>query len=64
MTNWLTVSEAAAHVSAKDHRIIRDAIDAGDLPAYQYGKSSIRVKADEVDAWLEARPYDPRTGVS
>jgi excisionase family DNA binding protein len=59
-TVWLTVAEAAEHVRAKDERIIRQAIKSGDLPAYAYGEVQIRLKAGEVDAWLEARPFEPR----
>jgi excisionase family DNA binding protein len=58
MTNWLTVTEAAAHIRAKHPRMIRDAIARGDLPAYTYGKSAIRVKVSDVDAWLEGHPWE------
>jgi excisionase family DNA binding protein len=54
----LTVSEAAAHVRAKDHRVIRDAVARGELPAFKYPKNSIRLKAADVDAWLEAHPWE------
>lgn len=61
MTVWLTVNEAAAYVKSGDKmgRLIRDAINKGDLPAYTYGKSEIRLKQTDLDAWLEARPYEP-----
>jgi excisionase family DNA binding protein len=58
VTQWLTVSEAAAHVRAKDHRVIRDAVARGELPAFKYPKNSIRLKAADVDAWLEAHPWE------
>lgn len=58
MTVWLTVGEAAAHIRAKHPRMIRDAISAGHLPAYTYGKSAIRLKVSDVDAWLEAHPWE------
>jgi excisionase family DNA binding protein len=59
MTAWLTVSEAAEHIRAKDDRLIRNAIKAGELPACRYGKSEIRIERDELDAWLRARPWEP-----
>lgn len=58
MTTWLTVAEAAAHIRAKHPRMIRDAVARGELPAFTYGKSAIRLKADDVDAWLEAHPWE------
>lgn len=61
MTTWLTVTEAAAHIRAKHPRMIRDAIDRGDLPASVYGKSAIRVDQEDLDAWLRSKPYEPRT---
>ena len=63
MTAWLTVNEAAEHIRAKHPRVIRDAIKNGDLPAYRYGTGDthIRLKAAEVDAWMESRPYEPRS---
>lgn len=57
---WLTLAEAADRIRAKDHRAIREAIDAGDIPAYAYGKSQIRLKTADVDAWLENHPFEPR----
>ena len=58
MTVWLTVTEAAAHIRAKHPRMIRDAIKAGHLPAYRYGKADIRLKVSDVDAWLEGHPWE------
>jgi excisionase family DNA binding protein len=58
---WLTVSEGAEYVRASDERTVRAAIKNGDIPAYTYGKSQIRLKASDLDAWLEARPFEPRT---
>jgi excisionase family DNA binding protein len=57
-TDWATVSEAAAHIKAKHPRMVRDAIARGEIPAYTYGKSAIRVKLSDVDAWLEAHPWE------
>jgi excisionase family DNA binding protein len=58
MTAWMTVTEAAAHIRAKHPRMIRDAIKRGELPAFTYGQSAIRLKAADVDAWLEAHPWE------
>ena len=52
------MAEAAAHIRAKHPRMVRDAIARGELPAYTYGKSAIRLKATDVDAWLEAHPWE------
>lgn len=62
MTTWLTLTEAAEHIRAKSTRQIRDATKAGDLPCYGYGRE-MRFKATDLDAWLEARPWEPK-GVS
>jgi excisionase family DNA binding protein len=59
MTTWLTVAEAAEHIRAKHPRMIRDAVARGDLPAYTYGKSAIRLKASDVDEWLSSHPWEP-----
>jgi excisionase family DNA binding protein len=58
MTTWLTPAEAAEHIRANDPQLIRAAIKRGDLPAYKYGKSAIRLKQSDVDAWLEAHPWE------
>jgi excisionase family DNA binding protein len=62
MTQWLTVPEAAEYVRAKHDRVIRQAVHKGDLPAYFYGMGTrdYRLKAHEVDAWMESRPYEPQ----
>jgi excisionase family DNA binding protein len=60
MTNWLTTAEAALHVKAKDDRLIRQAIKAGELPACRYGRSEIRIDCEDLDEWLKARPWEPR----
>jgi excisionase family DNA binding protein len=58
---WLTLSDAAEHIRASKDTI-RAAVSAGDLPAYPIGKGrEYRLKANEVDAWLESRAFEPRT---
>jgi excisionase family DNA binding protein len=59
VTAWLTLNEAAAHIRAKSTRPIRDAAKAGDLPCYGYGRE-MRFKAADLDAWLEAKPWEPK----
>jgi excisionase family DNA binding protein len=58
MTTWLTVAEAAAHIRAKHPRMIRDAIKRGELPAFTYGQSAIRLKVSDVDEWLTSHPWE------
>lgn len=60
MTQWLTVAEAVEHIRATDSGIIRAAVKSGELPSYRYGKSAIRLKANEVDEWLSGKPFEPR----
>jgi excisionase family DNA binding protein len=60
MTNWLTVTEAAeyAKISA---RLIRVAVKQGDLPAYAIGAGKdYRLTAEQVDAWMMSRAYEPK----
>lgn len=59
MTVWLTVADAVEHIRAKDDRLIRNAIKAGELPASVYGKSEIRLTVEDVDAWLRSRSWEP-----
>lgn len=57
---WLTLAEAAERIRASKD-IIRAAVSSGDLPAYAIGKGrDYRLKADEVDGWLESRAYEPK----
>jgi len=60
VTTWLTVRDAAKYIGAKSTDVLRAAIRAGELPAYTYGKNEIRLKAADLDAWLESKPYEPR----
>lgn len=61
MTTWFTLADAAEHIRASKDTI-RGAVTAGELPAYPIGKGrEYRLKADEVDAWLESRAFEPRT---
>lgn len=58
-TNWLTITGALEHVRAKDPHVIRAAINSGELPACRYGKS-IRIDAEDLDAWLKSQPWEPK----
>lgn len=57
---WMTLAEAADHVRAS-RDVIRAAVKAGDLAAYRIGagQRDYRLKASEVDQWLEARAWEP-----
>lgn len=60
MTTWLTAAQAAEYVSVSEP-IIRDAVKLGDLPSYAIGKGrEYRLKASDIDAWMEAHPWEPR----
>jgi excisionase family DNA binding protein len=60
VTTWLTAPEAAEYVRAKNDRVIRNAVNAGDLPACRYG-NAIRIDAADLDAWLKAQPWEPKS---
>lgn len=57
-TVWLTPTEAAQHVRAKSTDLLRAAVKNGDLPAFGYGRE-MRFKAADLDAWMEAHPFEP-----
>lgn len=60
MTVWLTPAEGAKYIKVSEP-IIRDAVKKGDLASYSIGKGrEYRLKASDIDAWLESRPYEPR----
>lgn len=62
MTIWETPTEAAERTRQSVPNI-RNAVRDGDLPSYRVGASGSRnyvLKASEVDAWMESRPYEPR----
>jgi excisionase family DNA binding protein len=62
MTHWLTPAEAADYVKvSKD--VIRNAVKAGDLPAYPIGtgRREYRLTAEDVDAWMKSRAWEPRS---
>jgi excisionase family DNA binding protein len=60
-SQWLKVAEAAEYAKCSPD-MIRAAIKAGDLPSYAPGPGgrNILLKASEIDAWIESRPYTPR----
>lgn len=61
MTTWLTAAGGAEYAKVSEP-ILRDAIKSGDLQAYAIGKGrNFRLKASDIDAWLEAQPWEPRT---
>lgn len=61
MTVWLTAAGAAEYIKVSEP-IIRDAVKAGDLPAYPVGKGrEYRLTSEDVDAWMKSRSYEPRS---
>lgn len=61
MTDWHTAETGAEYVRLSE-RSVRDAVRAGDLPAYKVGTGrEYRLKQSDLDEWLEARPWEPRS---
>lgn len=54
---WLSTQDAARHLGVTPRTLYRF-IDLGDLPAYRLGRV-IRLKADDVDAFIEASRIQP-----
>jgi excisionase family DNA binding protein len=53
--------EAGDYVKTSE-RTIRDAVRAGDLPAYPIGKGrEYRLTASDVDKWMKSRSFEPRS---
>lgn len=53
---WMTVSEVAEELKlppARVYKLIRDGADP--LPAHRVGTRTIRVRRDELHAWLDER---------
>lgn len=61
MTTWFKLSDGAeyARLSAD---VLRRAIKRGDLKSYAPtpGGKDIRLKASDIDAWIESQPYEPQ----
>jgi len=56
---WLSTAEAAHRLGITSRTLYRF-IDEGQLPAYRFGRV-IRLKADEVDVFIEACRIEPGT---
>lgn len=56
---WLSTQDAARRLGITPRTLYRF-IDLGDLPAYRLGRV-IRLKADDVDAFIEASRIEPGT---
>jgi excisionase family DNA binding protein len=56
---WLSTQESARRLGITPRTLYRF-IDQGDLPAYRFGRV-IRLKANEVDAFIEAARIEPGT---
>jgi excisionase family DNA binding protein len=57
--DWLSTQEAARRLGVTPRTLYRF-IDQGDLPAYRLGRV-IRLKADDVDAFIEGSRIEPGT---
>lgn len=63
-TTWLTVARGAEYATVSEWTI-RDAVKRGDLPAYAVGKGrSYRVTAEDIDAWMTSKSWEPRGGAA
>ena len=56
---WLGTKEAARRLGITPRTLYRF-IDGGDLPGYRFGRV-IRIKATDVDAFIEASRIEPGT---
>lgn len=65
MKTWLTVAAAAEYAQISEWTI-RQAVTSGDLQAYAVGPSGrkYRLTAEDVDAWLSSRSYEPHGSAS
>jgi excisionase family DNA binding protein len=57
--HWLSTAEAAKRLGITPRTLYRF-IDQGDVPAYRFGRV-IRLKADEVDSFIESCRIEPGT---
>ncbi len=59
---WLTVEQVAdwLHVSTKT---IRRYIEDGSLPAVNLGGRAIRIRRQDLEAWLEKRRVEPAVSI-
>lgn len=57
--HWLSTAEAAHRLGITSRTLYRF-IDEGQLPAYRFGRV-IRLKADEVDVFIESCRIEPGT---
>ena len=56
---WLSTADAAKRLGITPRTLYRF-IDLGDIPAYRFGRV-IRLKEDEIDAFIEACRIEPGT---
>ncbi len=56
---WLSTAEAAKRLGITPRTLYRF-IDQGEIPAYRFGRV-IRLKAEEVDAFIESCRIEPGT---
>ncbi len=54
---WMKPSEAAEYAGV-DREVIRLHVASELLPAYAIGKTQYRLRREDVDHWLETRPWN------
>jgi len=61
MTVWMRLADAAEY-SKLSTDVLRAAIRKGDLKSYAPtpGGKDVRLKASDIDAWIEGQPYEPK----
>ena len=57
--NWLSTGDAARRLGVTTRTLYRF-LDEGELPGYRFGRV-IRLKADDVDAYIEKCRIEPGT---
>ncbi len=55
---WLTIEQAARWLQVST-KTIRRYIEAGSLPAINLGGRAIRIRRQDLDAWLQTRRIEP-----
>lgn len=65
MTTWMKLAEGAEYARLSEP-VLRAAIKRGDLKSYAPtpGGKDIRLKAEDIDEWIEGQPYEPKSVAS
>ncbi len=59
---WLTVEQVAEWLQVST-KTIRRYIEAGTLPAVNLGGRAIRIRREDIEAWLQTRRVEPGTSL-